>query len=89
MIIEVVYGFEDPKIIDYYVELNDRALVAVVEGFTHGQFWVDYMPFLKYVPQWMPGAGFRRKAARWREEAIALRQEPFEEARRALVRFCF
>lgn len=86
MIIEVVYGFEDEDRINHYVDLNDRALAAVVEGFTHGRFWVDYLPWLRYVPSWLPGAEFKRKAEKWREEAVKLREGPFEEARRALVR---
>ena len=28
-----------------------------------GAFWVEFLPILKYVPSWFPGAGFQRKAA--------------------------
>ncbi|KAI0089338.1 cytochrome P450 [Irpex rosettiformis] len=29
---------------------------------------VDYLPILKYLPEWLPGMGFKRQAKRWRAE---------------------
>lgn len=44
---------------------------------------------VKYVPTWMPGAGFKAKAAHWRRVAENLTNRPFTAVKEALVsRFC-
>ncbi|EMD33335.1 hypothetical protein CERSUDRAFT_67997 [Gelatoporia subvermispora B] len=68
LIIRVVYGVND----DYLVTVNERAMAGVAETMNPGSFWVDIMPFLKYVPNWIPGAGFKRKAREWRKDGSAI-----------------
>ena len=38
---------------------------------------MDYLPFLKHVPSWMPGAGFKRKAAYWDMVNEDMIEKPF------------
>ncbi|EMD38834.1 hypothetical protein CERSUDRAFT_63783 [Gelatoporia subvermispora B] len=73
----VVYGIRTADKNDPYVEVSERAMEGVIDGFTPGHFWVDFLPFLKYVPAWMPGAEFRRKSAKWRVDALALKDDPW------------
>jgi hypothetical protein len=40
---------------------------------------------VKYVPQWMPGAGFRRKAAEWKLATHEMRDSPFQAVKVARV----
>jgi hypothetical protein len=47
------------------VDLADRATEQFSLSTTPGAFLVDFMPFLKYVPAWVPGAGFKRTAKEW------------------------
>jgi len=50
-----------------------------------GAFLVDMLPWLKYVPDWMPFAGFKRKAKEWRKVALAMLEKPFEVAKQKFV----
>lgn len=46
-----------------------------------GAFLVDMIPWLKYVPSWLPGAGWKAKAERWAEDDRVLYTEMLETAR--------
>ena len=59
--------------------VTERALRGVEEGLIPGAFWVDVLPILKYVPEWMPGAGWKKKAARWKVDAIATKEMPWKD----------
>ena len=50
-----------------------------------GAFLVDSIPLLKYVPSWMPGAGFKRKAEEWNSWAKNMMEIPFMAAQSAIV----
>jgi hypothetical protein len=50
-----------------------------------GTFLVDVIPALKYVPDWLPGASFKRMAKKWRRLAIAMRDIPYENAKQEIV----
>jgi hypothetical protein len=56
-------------------------LVDVIPACT---FWLKSTPYglliatpVKYLPDWMPGAGFKRTAATWRKTAIEVADKPF------------
>ncbi|EAU83306.2 cytochrome P450 [Coprinopsis cinerea okayama7 len=59
VIIKVTYGFDidDSKV---YNETIQGVVDRFQEAALPGRFLVDVMPFLKYVPAWLPGAGFQR-----------------------------
>ena len=40
---------------------------------------------MKYIPSWFPGAGFKLKAARWRQAADKLLNLPFDRVKACLV----
>jgi hypothetical protein len=40
---------------------------------------------VKHVPEWFPGAGFKRQAREWRAVADAMLNEPFELTKKAMV----
>jgi hypothetical protein len=50
---------------DPFVDLADKATEQFSLSTSPGAFLVDVMPFLKYVPTWVPGAGFQRIAKEW------------------------
>ena len=52
-----------------------------------GRFWVENVPWLKYIPSWMPGAGFRRWANEHREASRRVLNNPFREVLKAHVSF--
>lgn len=40
---------------------------------------------MKYVPEWVPGAGFQKKAANWKKYVLEMRDAPFTAVQKALV----
>ena len=46
----------------------------------------DTIPILKYVPSWMPGAGFKRKAKKWAKDVEDMINLPFEKAKKLIVK---
>ncbi|KAK1222666.1 hypothetical protein PQX77_014482, partial [Marasmius sp. AFHP31] len=74
----VTYGIDIKSKDDPVLELAATALNALLHALSPGTFAVDALPWLKYVPEWMPGAGFQRKAKQWKELNRRLNHEPFE-----------
>lgn len=55
---------------------NRAMLIAVVPG----RFLVDFLSFLKYVPEWVPGAQFQRLARNWKKMTTSMIEMPFHAA---------
>ncbi|KAJ3913181.1 cytochrome P450, partial [Lentinula edodes] len=83
-IMNVAYGIEIEDEDDRYVTVAETALDGMAKAANPGAFLVDIFPILKYVPIWMPGAGFKRKAALWREAVLQMRDAPFEVVTKAM-----
>lgn len=84
-LLKVVYGID---IDDGDHELT-QGIRAALEGFAEslvpGKFLVEFIPWLEYVPAWVPGAGFQKQFAIWRGLQQALRIAPFERRNTSLV----
>ena len=50
-----------------------------------GRYFVEFMPFLKHVPSWLPGAGFKRVAEETKEMQKKIVRLPFQETVDMLV----
>ncbi|THU87849.1 hypothetical protein K435DRAFT_866836 [Dendrothele bispora CBS 962.96] len=85
-ILNAVYGMttQEGKI-DDYVHLAGLAAPSVVETFNHGSFLVDFFPLLKYVPDWLPGVSFKKKAAAWAPTVSNLRDGPWEKFKSSII----
>lgn len=85
---KIVYGIEIANKVeeDRYVSVAEEALFAMAVAARPGAFLVDMLPFLKHVPAWLPGAGFKRKAAEWKKTTYEMRDGPFEAVKAAMVR---
>ena len=54
-----MYGFNIEATGDAYVAKIEQ-VVAGLEAFTPGKYLVDVLPVLRFVPSWVPGAGFQK-----------------------------
>jgi len=50
-----------------YAKTIEIVAAAVAEAGNPGTFLVDLLPFMKFIPAWFPGAGWKKKANYWRE----------------------
>ncbi|KAF7317507.1 Cytochrome P450 [Mycena kentingensis (nom. inval.)] len=58
--------------------MDVAALRGLSEAGVPGKYLIDMFPLLKHVPDWIPGAGFQRKATAWRNVTLAMRDRPFD-----------
>jgi len=77
MILSVVYGIAIKESKDPYLSTPEIALNGFAEAGIPSRFGVDYFPFLKYVPSWVPGASFQKQAEHWRKILEDIREKPF------------
>ena len=86
---KIVYGIAVQESDDPYISLAEDAFDGLAQAGTPGAFLVDMIPILKYVPSWFPGAGFQKKAARWREGIKEMSETPFRHVQEQLVQVQF
>ncbi|TFK24849.1 cytochrome P450, partial [Coprinopsis marcescibilis] len=79
-ILKVTYGVEDSEDVKYYLKLLEEALAPIIRAAIPGRYLVDIFPFLKYVPRWLPGAGFKHDAEEARQLAEKFANEPLADA---------
>ncbi|KAJ0421285.1 cytochrome P450 [Aspergillus carlsbadensis] len=78
VILKIAYGYDiDPHGPDPLVALANEALENFSVAATPGAWMVDTIPFLKYLPNWFPGAGFKRTAATWRKNLLTTIEKPY------------
>ncbi|KAJ7235545.1 cytochrome P450 [Mycena rebaudengoi] len=84
-IMSIAYGIQVLPTSDPYIELVEKAMHTFSLAAVRGRYLVDYIPALKYVPDWFPGAGFKRKAKEWKKLTQAAVETPFAEAKRNIA----
>ncbi|KII85219.1 hypothetical protein PLICRDRAFT_178958 [Plicaturopsis crispa FD-325 SS-3] len=80
-IMGITYGIDVKSHDDPYIAAAERADASLFAAGRPGAFYVDFLPFLRYLPEWMPGAGFKTKAKEWRNHADAIFNLPYEAAK--------
>ena len=83
--LKTMYGIDVTPEDKKYLPLLHDALEGPTEALLAGNALVEYVPVLQYLPAWVPGAGFQKKFARWRNLASELLEKPFAEAKRSWV----
>ena len=55
------------------------------KAYTPGKYLVEVFPFLQHVPQWMPGAQFKRYVAVWKTTIADTRNKLFDATLEIMV----
>lgn len=63
----------------------EEAFLAANTAAAPGTYLVSIIPQLQYVPEWVPGAGFKSVARRLRSQLIQLLEKPFQATVTAMV----
>ncbi|KAG6908985.1 hypothetical protein DXG01_002474 [Tephrocybe rancida] len=77
IIVKITYGIPISERNDAYITNAEEATDSLAQAGVPGAFFVDLLPILRYIPAWMPGAGFQRKAAHWRTVIKETTDRPF------------
>ncbi|KAJ5980223.1 hypothetical protein N7481_007521 [Penicillium waksmanii] len=76
-ILKITYGYNiEPHGDDPLVSLADLALQQFSNAIVPGAWLVDMIPALKYIPEWFPGANFKKIGAHYLETLTSLVENP-------------
>ncbi|KAI0753233.1 cytochrome P450 [Daedaleopsis nitida] len=79
-IMRVSYGIEvDEESVDY-LKMAEDVLALFSSVFVPGKYLVDTFPILRFVPEWMPGAAFKRDGKAWTQVVYRLVEIPWKKA---------
>ncbi|GAB1526571.1 hypothetical protein RhiTH_009739 [Rhizoctonia solani] len=73
-------GDQDPFFLDA-IEATDNLFRSMMRS----NFFVNAFPILKYVPGWLPGAGWKKTARKWREQKNHAVAAPYEWTKRQVA----
>ncbi|RBA19920.1 hypothetical protein FPRO05_09220 [Fusarium proliferatum] len=78
VILKIAYGYTaEPFKEDKLIRMAGQAMDDVTAAGVPGAFLVDILPLLRYVPDWVPGASFKRLAKKWASELDDLAEKPY------------
>ncbi|KAJ3546253.1 hypothetical protein NM688_g5534 [Phlebia brevispora] len=78
IVLEITYGMKIADLNDPYLLLSQKAIEAVNIGRVPGAFWVEYFPWLRYIPSWVPGSSARKFGEQYYPAVRALRDDRFD-----------
>ncbi|KAF9802749.1 hypothetical protein IEO21_09825 [Rhodonia placenta] len=78
--LNTLYGYHASASDDRFLTLADECVDILSNRIASGcGIWlVDIFPFLQHLPNWFPGAGFKRKAAAWKAKMEVFVDKPYE-----------
>ncbi|KAF6748927.1 cytochrome P450 [Ephemerocybe angulata] len=85
IILKVAYGYPMGGYEDEFVRIIDAGFAATVELQAPGRFYVEFLPWLRFIPSWFPGAGFKRYGLQMRDELRLVDQKPFTWAQEQIA----
>ncbi|KAH6919329.1 cytochrome P450 [Coprinopsis sp. MPI-PUGE-AT-0042] len=60
IILHMAYGIRDEKYIKDFTILAEKQIQGIASALVPGRFLVNTLPFLRFVPSWFPGAGWKK-----------------------------
>lgn len=85
IITRMTYGSETPEKSKQFVIDAERLVQTLTDSASiPGKHYITAFPFLKHVPEWVPGAGFQRTFREHRDLTWKTLKEPFEAVRTRL-----
>ncbi|OJA15892.1 hypothetical protein AZE42_09070 [Rhizopogon vesiculosus] len=78
VILRISHGYEVQEKNDPFVDLANRANAIFSKSTAPGAWMVDIIPSLAEVPEWFPGAGFKRVAREWNRIFEEMVSAPFQ-----------
>ncbi|TDL20071.1 cytochrome P450 [Rickenella mellea] len=86
IILKISHGYTiDADGKDPLLDLADEALGQFGLAVSPGVWLVDVIPFLRHLPRWLPGAGFKRTASMWSKKANEFSNKPHAFVKRQMA----
>jgi len=84
IIFSITYGKQIKNMDDEYVLLAQRGVEGIGQACIPGIYWVEYLPFLRYIPSWVPGTTSRKLADKYLPFVLGVRDIPYQEVKNAV-----
>ena len=81
----LTYGYEVQDDKDPFVTLIERANDNFSVATVPGAFLVDFFPWLKHFPEWLPGMGFLALAREWAKATQDMIEFPYNYTKQQMV----
>ncbi|EPS93953.1 hypothetical protein FOMPIDRAFT_1170091 [Fomitopsis schrenkii] len=85
IIMGIGYGVSISSLDDEFIKHVDSAVHSVFHSGGPAAMLVDFFPILKYLPAWMPGAGFKRLARQVQGSIRDMEYIPLRRVRQAMT----
>ncbi|KAJ5698623.1 cytochrome P450 [Penicillium macrosclerotiorum] len=70
LMLKMLYGYTpSPHTPDRLVRLINKVMEEFSQAVVVGAWLVDLIPALRFIPDWVPGTGFKRTARQWRKDS--------------------
>lgn len=77
--LNMLYGYTpSPHTPDGLVLLINKVMAEFSEAVVVGAWLVDLIPWLRFVPDWVPGTGFKKTARQWRKDSDEVMNVPVD-----------
>ncbi|KAK7029624.1 hypothetical protein VNI00_014322 [Paramarasmius palmivorus] len=86
IVLKITYGYKAGDKDDALVKLVDEAMEQFSETTTPNAFAVDLFPFLKFVPEWVPGTAWKKKATHYHATLQAMLNRPYDMVKEQMSR---
>ncbi|KAG9123679.1 hypothetical protein FRC07_014301, partial [Ceratobasidium sp. 392] len=76
--IRIAYGHTAKSSDDEFIRSAEEFMNAIGEATIPGRWLVESISTLRFIPSWMPGAGFKRQTKAWKKMTAKHCQAPFD-----------
>ena len=84
--ISLAYGLNIRAKDEPYIAVAEKAGESITQAAVPGAFLVNLIPSLQYVPEWFPGAGWKKTVREWKKVQEDFRELPFQAALADIIR---
>ncbi|KAJ6561144.1 cytochrome P450 [Mycena vulgaris] len=85
IVLKIAYGYQADDHDDPLVTLVDKAMDQFSEMTAPNAFAVDMFPFLQFVPQWFPGAAWKKKVAHYHWTLQTMLDTPYDWVKKQMA----
>ncbi|KAJ7496786.1 cytochrome P450 [Mycena latifolia] len=85
IVLKIAYGYQADDRDDPLVKLVDEAMEQFSEVTAANAFAVDLFPLLRFVPQWFPGASWKKKASHYHKTLETMLDTPYDWVRKQMT----
>ncbi|PBK94798.1 cytochrome P450 [Armillaria gallica] len=84
VILQISHGYMIQEENDPFVNLAEETMNHFSLSTAPGRFLVNLIPFLRHIPEWFPGAGFKKTAREWASTLDNFVERPHQYVKREM-----